>query len=236
MSELRNKKEEVWLAAMLDMKEIMTKFNCSYFLNTGTLLGAIRDNGFIPWDNDIDIAVVNFECDPREIKDISKAFYRKGYNVTSVTDCINISDGTGLLDLGIKFYSHDGDYYCAHQGRMEGSKLMASIGLFLSETFLYKNGYGKFKILALIANCIHIFKFLVPRTMRERILQGGNIKTVEIQVPEYFLDTFEDYELYGQLFKVPMKNKEYLKYRYGDNWMKPQKNYNFMTDDGGIQS
>ena len=37
--------------------ELCQKHNLVYHLNWGTLLGAIRHQGFIPWDNDIDISM-----------------------------------------------------------------------------------------------------------------------------------------------------------------------------------
>lgn len=45
------------LAVLIELDKFCKEYKVEYCLAWGTLLGAIRHNGFIPWDDDIDIAM-----------------------------------------------------------------------------------------------------------------------------------------------------------------------------------
>lgn len=55
------KLQNVLLDMFIDFKEICDKNHINYMMSGGTLLGTIRHNGFIPWDDDIDIMMVRSE-------------------------------------------------------------------------------------------------------------------------------------------------------------------------------
>lgn len=54
------------LEMLLEVDKILKKNNLKYFLLYGSTLGAIRHNGFIPWDDDIDIGLYRREFEKME--------------------------------------------------------------------------------------------------------------------------------------------------------------------------
>lgn len=54
------------LDLMVALDDICQKEHIAYSLHSGTLLGAVREKGFIPWDDDMDITMARWEFEKLE--------------------------------------------------------------------------------------------------------------------------------------------------------------------------
>lgn len=74
------KRKKVWAAELQMLEkfdEICQKHNLTYYAYYGTLLGAVRHQGFIPWDDDID--VIMFRDDYEKFQAIAPEEFREPY-------------------------------------------------------------------------------------------------------------------------------------------------------------
>ena len=59
--EISEKLRKVNLEMLKEIDRICRKNNINYSLCSGTLIGAVRHGGFIPWDNDADVNMLREE-------------------------------------------------------------------------------------------------------------------------------------------------------------------------------
>ena len=80
--------KKIWaveLDLLNEFQRVAKKYNIKYIANGGTMLGAVRHKGFIPWDDDIDIMMLR--CEYERLCDVaSKEFTHPYFFQTEKTD------------------------------------------------------------------------------------------------------------------------------------------------------
>ena len=91
VSDLIEQIHEVQLDLLKKFHEVCEKLNLKYTLSSGSMLGAVRHGGFIPWDDDIDVAMPrdDYEILVREANNIlPDGYFLQHYSTEK--DCPNV--------------------------------------------------------------------------------------------------------------------------------------------------
>lgn len=130
--EALRKLQRVEFEMLVEVDRICRKHNIEYSLDGGTLLGAVRHKGFIPWDDDIDVvmlrpqyeqfrAVCEAELDTARFflqDETTDLHYRWGYAKLRRNGTVFIragqeaSQARGGIFIDIFVYDHVPDGYC----------------------------------------------------------------------------------------------------------------------------
>lgn len=133
--------QDVLIGIMDDIDAVCRKYGITYFLAGGSVLGAVRHRGFIPWDDDMDIIVPRseykklFECIKTEHPDkytVQCVSFGTGYDMHSAKIRKNGTVYTELFEsekgktgVFIDVYPLEDTYDSAFRRKMHGYKVEA---------------------------------------------------------------------------------------------------------------
>lgn len=152
---LIKKVHEVQINLLVELKNVCEKHGLTYFIMYGTLLGAVRHGGMIPWDDDIDVALPRddynrlLEVAEEEFKDVyflqtpwnDNCFYG-GYSKLRNTQTTAIEENNWWVHccegIGIDIFPLDYGYRNKWKAKWKEHKIC------FYQRLLYAKAYGYF--------------------------------------------------------------------------------------------
>ena len=214
---------------LLTIDGIFKKNKIFFWLDQGTLLGAVRDKKIITGDKDIDLSMMY--SDINKLIVAINQLKRIGYNIKIQKDLPVIDDLVQIYlkndykkksknHIDINLYRRVGDSYvrCGiHESENKNAKRFLNVIRIISS-----NNYSPNNPLYKL-----IYKF--PISLRKKMgyfllkLYTNIFKSTTQSIPKYFFNSYKTINFLQKEFNIPKKDKDYLEFRFGKTWNIPNK-------------
>ncbi|WP_314006990.1 LicD family protein [uncultured Streptococcus sp.] len=235
--------KDVELGVMDYIHNLCQKENINYSLAYGTLLGAVRHKGYIPWDDDIDISLKRDEYDKlyqailRDNDPIYKVVSwendaRYPYPFYRVYDARTVYDNNYIgndIDLGICVDVFPFDYYTDVNKDMVKLDTYRRLSVYTLYGIHNKNAKLKNIVRYLL---VLLFRLTRVKTWNQKMnilsmqeKDGDFIdylmenKRFSTKFDKSFLDTTIDSPFEDRVYKIPVAYQQILSAIYGDDFM-----------------
>lgn len=248
-----NSTQEKKLVYLLwQIKETLDEEMIEFWLECGTLLGAVRDGKFIPWEHDLDFGVFR-EKFPYSLQILIKEkLHGRGFKVVIYKNHMNISisKSEGIW-ADINYYD-----IINENAIVPHRKPINLIGKLLSifydslltsyyriNSYKHENSFIKYLLGIIIRMFFISISHILPNLLRQHlaeyiysVYEKIGSKDVYWVVPIHYLTNLSTIKFYGKEFKIPFNVDDYLVYRYGRNWRIPKKDWVTERDDGAVSN
>lgn len=198
---------------------ILDDVGATWWIDSGTLLGFIRDNSIIGWDNDFDLSILIEK--ESEARIVANALIEKGLVIKKYTykyQIVKIKIMNKDMNIDIQIFEKKSDQlisFFAYIGSKPNSFRASIINIFYwlnariilrpLEKGMHSRGMVNISKLKLFL-CVRVGSWLYKADDILPLQRSGN-------------------------FNVPYNAQRYLNYRYGD-WKNPNKDWDSYTMDG----
>lgn len=246
--------QEVMLEIMKSIHNFCVKHNIRYNMLFGTLLGAVRHKGFIPWDNDIDIGIPRPDYD-RLIsllnagEKVGEHYYHLHYTtdenyfyqITRICDDRTYVEPKYIrkkikkMGVWVDIFPIDGIPDCTPAGILRRIRLFINKNLQNADIYAVRGKKGitnKFKLVS-----VKIFpnakkrNYLIDRILRATPFESAKtVGDMEDRHEIVFPQTQDDYNAAILMpfedaeFYAPKNWEKFLKHVYGDYMQLPPEN------------
>jgi hypothetical protein len=242
--------EKLVLKNLREVKEVFDEFSIKYWLDYGTLLGAVRDGKIIEWDSDIDLGM--WDNDRGKVLLATPELKRRKFDVelNSPLEPYHIHLNRFRCLMDIQLYQVKDDKatwpFRMRVGALPIPINMISLALVTVHYILLSHDFfmlvqDKYKfIIKILDHSLYLLPLKLKKLLLnilqcwEVVLQRRSHVNFLLIVPKRYFENLGTIKFYGMTFNIPFDVEDYLKYHYGEDWKMPKKKWDSFKDDSAV--
>ena len=240
--------KNIELDMLVDFMNFCDKYEINYFIFAGSLIGAVRHHGFIPWDDEIDVGILREDYEKfleyfekygnhekyelvnwHTLFDIDEKYYNNMSFVCLKNTSLYPNYRIGIyLDLAVLDYAPNGKFKrFLYSKRMQFTTLAATI---FRDTYSNENTQRIGHFLRFLFKIFHITPNFMAKVFSNQVSKCDSENCTSISDPSFYYDKFFPKEYFNEFIdvefehlnvKIPKEYDKILRIIYGDYMQLP---------------